>query len=61
MEKNPVDPLTYEADPGTEVEIQSAINPECFYTGTVGGDSIVRGEDPVHVFNADNYVVIGEI
>jgi len=52
--------LTYEADSGTEVDVQSETMPENFYDGVVGEDGIVRQERNGAAFNADSYTVIGE-
>lgn len=53
------DALRFEAEEGTEVEVQSNQFPERFYDGWVDEQERVRADNGA-VFNRLNYSVVGE-
>ena len=52
--------LTYKAEEGTEVEVQSIDLPDNFYEAHVDDRGIVRLDRNGAAFNADSYIVIRE-
>jgi hypothetical protein len=52
--------LEYDAEEGTEVEVQSTTQPDNFHTGYVDEEGRVRAEKNGALFVAENYAVIGE-
>lgn len=52
--------LTYDAEPGTELKIQSTDRPERFYTGIVNEDGLVVDPNNQAIFNSEHYNIVGE-